>query len=108
MIDIADRVDILEKDVVEIKACVDTNLTGERSVWAALEKLTKSISEFEKASENDRSGIREMVHTQAIESVKMSTAYSGMAGILKGVGVAIIVAVIGILVGLLTHTIQIG
>lgn len=108
MVEIEERVVILEKDMVAMKTCVDQNLTGERSVWAALEKLTTSINDFEKASENDRQGIREMVHVQALESVKMSTAYAGMAGILKGVGAAVIVAVLGILVGLLTHTIKLG
>lgn len=108
MDELGQRVETLEKDVIEIKACVDVNLTGERSVWAALEKLTDSIGEFEKASEKDRKGIHELVNLQAIEAVKLTTAYSGMASILKALGITIIGAVVGILVGLLTHTIQIG
>lgn len=108
MLEIGERVDCLEHDMIEVKACVDTNLTGERSVWAALEKLTLSIGEFQKHSEADRKEIRDMAHTQALESVKMSTAYAGMAGIIKAVGLTVIAAIVGILVGLLTHTIQIG
>jgi hypothetical protein len=108
MVALDERVDVLEKDMVEVKACVDVNLTGERSVWAALEKLTLSIAEFEKQSENDRKEIRDMVHDQAVDAAKMSTAYAGMAGTFKVLGGALIVAIIGILVGLLTHTIQIG
>jgi hypothetical protein len=108
MTDINERVDDLEKDVIGIKGDINSNLTGEHSVWSALEKFAKSVDEFRKVSEGDRKEIREMVHTQALESVKMSTAYAGMAGILKAVGTAVIVAILGILVGLFTHTIQIG
>jgi len=108
MVELDERVDELERDMIEVKACVDTNLTGERSVWAALEKLTLSIGEFETHSENDRKEIREMVHGQALDAAKMSTAYAGMAGTFKILGASLVVAIIGILVGLLTHTIQIG
>ena len=108
MAEMEERVGSLEKDMVEVKACVDTNLTGERSVWAALEKLTLSIGEFETHSENDRKEIRDMVHSQAIDAAKMATAYAGMASIFRILGAAVTVAVIGILAGLLTHTIQIG
>jgi hypothetical protein len=108
MVDIDERVDCLERDMIGVKGAVETNLTGERSVWAALEKLTLSITDFEKASEDDRKDIRELVHSQAIEAAKMSTAYAGMASIFRILGATVIAAIVGILVGLLTHTIQIG
>lgn len=108
MVDVEERVGTLEKDMIEVKACVDVNLTGERSVWAALENLTESINEFKKASEDDRKQIRGMIYSQSLDSAKMSTAYAGMAGTFKVLGGAVIVAILSILVGLLTHTIQIG
>ena len=108
MAEIDERLGCLEKEMIGVQSNIHSNLTGERSIWNALEKFVVSVDEFRKSSETDRKEIRDMVHLQALESVKMSTAYSGMAGILKAVGVAVIVAVIGILVGLLTHTIQVG
>lgn len=108
MADIDERVGCLEKNMIGVQGEINANLTGERSVWAALERFMVSVDEFRKDSEADRKDIRNMVHLQALESVKMSIAYSGMAGILKAVGISIIGAIIGIVVGLLTHTIQIG
>jgi hypothetical protein len=108
MVDINERVGDLERDMVGVKGEIGSNLTGERSVWNALEKFMTSVDEFRKVSEGDRKEIREMVHTQALESAKMSTSYAGMAGVIRAVGLAVIVAVLGILVGLLTHTIHVG
>jgi hypothetical protein len=108
MVDIGERVNLLEKDMCEVKACVDTNLTGERSVWAALEKLTLAVSDFKKESEEDRKQIRAMIQGQALDATKMSTSYEGMVWVMRAVGISVIVAVIGIMVGLLTHTIAIG
>ena len=108
MADIDERVDCLEKNMIGVQGDINANLTGERSVWSALEKFMKSVDEFRKDSETDRKEIRGMIHLQAMESVKMSTAYEGMAAVFKILGGAVAVAVIGLLVGLLTHTIQIG
>jgi hypothetical protein len=108
MPEIVERVEFLEKDMIGVKACVEANLVGERSVWAAIEKLTESISGFEQSSVTDRKEIREMVHGQALDAAKMATAYAGMAGVLKAVGLSVIASLIGIVVGLLTHTIVIG
>jgi hypothetical protein len=99
-----ERVNCLEKEMIIVK----NDLTGERSIWATLEGFVLSVDAFRKSSEMDRKEIRELINAQSVESMKMGTAYLGMAGILKALGVAIIAAIIGILVGLLTHTIQIG
>ena len=108
MVGIDERVGCLEKDMTVVKAEIDANLTGERSVWNALEKFMASVDEFRSVFEADRKEIREIVHLQAIESTRMSTAYEGMTVIFRILGGAVTVAVIGILIGLLTHTIHIG
>lgn len=115
----------VEKDIVDIKAIVNNNLVGERSVWQAIEKLTKALDEsnarqteaLNKAVEDtnraieesikDRKELRNLVIEQSTNMRLLTSSYSSITSWLKSIVIVIITSTAGILVGILTHTIHI-
>jgi hypothetical protein len=95
---IEERLIAVEKDIVDIKSCISDSLTGERSVWSALDRLIEEFTKFRESSEKDRKEIR-------LDVVKMTATYESVSWIIKALGVTVIGAVISTVVGLLTHTI---
>ena len=115
----------VEKDIVDIKATVSNNLMGEHSVWQAIEKLTKSLDEsnikqsqaLDKAIANteravaesvkDRKELHDLILEQGSNMKLLTSAYQSITGWSKSIIVILVTSVVGILVGLLTHTIKI-
>ena len=115
----------VEKDIVDIKATVSNNLMGEHSVWQAIEKLTKSLDEsnikqsqaLDKAIANteravaesvkDRKELHDLILEQDSNMKLLTSAYQSITGWSKSIIVILVTSVVGILVGLLTHTIKI-
>lgn len=116
--EIEEKLDVVDKRLQKVELCVESNFDGERSVWAAIEKLTKSIDESNKkqsdalrsavdTSIKDREELHAAVVQQQIDMKIFATAYSTLSGWLKTISVILITSMLGIVVGLLTHTIQI-
>jgi len=115
----------VEKDIVDIRATISNNLMGEHSVWQAIEKLTKSLDEsnikqsqaLDKAIANteravaesvsDRKELHDLILEQDSNMKLLASAYQSITGWSKSIIVILVTSVVGILVGLLTHTIKI-
>lgn len=115
----------VEKDIVDIRATISNNLMGEHSVWQAIEKLTKSLDEsnikqsqaLDKAIANteravaesvrDRKELHDLILEQDSNMKLLTSAYQSITGWSKSIIVILVTSVVGILVGLLTHTIKI-
>lgn len=125
-VELGEKLDGIDKRLQKVELSVQSNLDGERSVWAAIEKLTKSIDEsnqrqseaLQKAvtdankaieeSVNDRKELHSAVMQQQADMKIFANAYGSITGWLKSISVILITSMLGIVVGLLTHTIQIS
>lgn len=124
-VELGEKLDNIDKRLQKVELSVQSNLDGERSVWAAIEKLTKSIDEsnqrqssaLQKAIDDANKAIEESVkdraelHTAVMQQQSdmkvFANAYGSITGWLKSISVILITSMLGIVVGLLTHAIQI-